>query len=770
MINSKKQVLENVLNYWTQQANLSLRKTAAFQTYQKNLDEKITAYLDAIILNSSYDFLKRDFTDTPSSYLTREAESIFYLSLGYVSPGSSYYQQEEILALLKGMLTSFFTEYEGKTHYGNWWDWQIGVPNFLCPSFVFLKEAIEPIDLQKYLAVLSAYVPDALKQFFTVSQNEKHDLKVVGHSVSTGANRIDLAYIVFLIGLLQEDYEKAQLALAATEEVFADVTKDDGFYPDGSMIQHHSIPYNGSYGAVVMERSAQFYPLLDNTDFEISQELKNRLGELVLKSYLPFLHEGEILAGVRGRGISREEKKHQEFGSMLVVDLLYLSRIFVEKTQQEIKENLTPAFVHHENFYFKNLRSLSDLAVVLEGMTGSNQREKSKKALTFHYYPAMDRFVGKVGSTTSALSLYSKRISALEMGNGENLKGWHTGDGFLALYQKGQNFIYEYWPTVDFTRLPGTTIDPHAKKPEVLNFDECQGIEDFVGGICGEKFAAIAFSFDKNHYRQKEIKGNDLLGKKSYFFYENQIYCLGAGITGTSSAGIETVLENRLLNPEEKAKIKRSFTENEGPFKAGDWLHLEDGWSQLGYVLLENSGGRLRQETRNGTYREINLRSNGETTYEGTYLTWTLAHGKAPKNASYGYGMVLETPYEKFLEAKENLPEILQNTEKVQALYFREENLTLACVYAETAGFSVAGVKLLTPAVISVKEFSGGCYVWLANPTQNGEAIVIDLEKGRNWQLTNGEDADGKVTLKDNQLIVETSGDEGKTWFVTLKC
>ena len=42
--------------------------------------------------------------------------------------------------------------------------------------------------------------------------------------------------------------------------------------------------------------------------------------------------------------------------------------------------------------------------------------------------------------------------------------------------------------------------------------------------------------------------GVTLTGKKSWFMFDDEIVCLGAGITSTDSRAIETTVENRKIN------------------------------------------------------------------------------------------------------------------------------------------------------------------------------------------------------------------------------
>ena len=65
----------------------------------------------------------------------------------------------------------------------------------------------------------------------------------------------------------------------------------------------------------------------------------------------------------------------------------------------------------------------------------------------------------------ASISMADRRTTYYETGNGENLRGWHTGSGMLywwgATYGIDQ-YSDAFWPTVDPYRLPGITA---SRKP-----------------------------------------------------------------------------------------------------------------------------------------------------------------------------------------------------------------------------------------------------------------------------------------------------------------
>ena len=65
-------------------------------------------------------------------------------------------------------------------------------------------------------------------------------------------------------------------------------------------------------------------------------------------------------------------------------------------------------------------------------------------------FGAMDRavyFNGKDGKVV--VSMHSSRVANFETMNGENIKGWYTGDGMTYIYGKDSSAFTEFWPTVD---------------------------------------------------------------------------------------------------------------------------------------------------------------------------------------------------------------------------------------------------------------------------------------------------------------------------------
>ena len=120
--------------------------------------------------------------------------------------------------------------------------------------------------------------------------------------------------------------------------------------------------------------------------------------------------------------------------------------------------------------------------------------------------------------------------------NSENLLGLHLGDGVTYFMRSGQEY-YDLFPLWDWRRLPGTTclqddgsLTPSAKR--------CYGGSDFVGGTTdGHRGISVL-----------EYRRNGLQANKSWFFLDDVVVCLGAGVTSNGTQQVLTSIEQSKLD------------------------------------------------------------------------------------------------------------------------------------------------------------------------------------------------------------------------------
>ncbi|WP_405453186.1 polysaccharide lyase 8 family protein [Streptomyces achromogenes] len=553
------------------------------------------------------------------------------LAQAYCQPGTGLTGDPRVRdALLTGLGHLHDDVYHaGQVPYGNWYNWQIGIPQALLDLCVLLYDALPPARLAGFLAAVDHFVPDSVVAGYTGN--------------STGANRVDLCRVLALRGAVGADAGKVALARDALSPVFRYVTSGDGLYADGSFIQHRSVPYTGSYGAVLLGGLGLLFALLAGSGWEVTDPGRQHVFDAVERAWAPFVYNGLVMDGVSGRAISRgraagsrlQQDDHTRGHAVLAaITLLGQGASAAENARWQ---GLVKGWMERD----RTSPPLADptLSVPHLARLKAIQDDASVPAVpepTGHrLFPCMARATHRRPGWAASLSMADRRISHYETGDGENLRGWHTGAGMLYWWgaaSGGDQYSDAFWPTVDPYRLPGTTVsrkvladgaggDWGAAKPDV----------HWVGGASDGQRAAVG----------QYLKGllSSLRAKKSWFFLDDAVVCLGAGITCADGTAVETTVDNRNLG----AAGDAPFTADGTARSAGAaWSRTLTGagWAHLGghggYVFPGGATVRALREARDGSWSLID-KGGSTAVLTRTYQTLYVDHGTDPTDAAYAY-------------------------------------------------------------------------------------------------------------------------------------
>ncbi|MEV5145832.1 polysaccharide lyase 8 family protein [Streptomyces sp. NPDC052727] len=551
----------------------------------------------------------------PPSGITFSYGRLWTMAQAYVQSGTGSTGDPGLLAdVLRGLDHLSATVYNpATTRYGNWWEWQIGSPRLLTDITAALYERLGPARIAAACAAVDHFVPDAMLTDYS--------------GTSTGANRVDLCRSVALRGILGRSPQKISLARDALSPVFPYVTKGDGLYADGSFVQHTWVAYSGTYGQVLLDGLGRLFALLAGSDWEVTDPARRHVLDSVEHAYAPLIHDGLVMDCVNGRAISRGYLRSDDqhvlrgdhyHGQALIAAIALLaggaSAAERERWHGRIKgwierDTVTPVLTSRQ-FGVADLARLHAIA--------ASPGPAAPEPLGHRLFPAMDRAVHRTPRFTAALAMASDRIAHYECGNGENPRGWHTGSGMLSWWPRGRSGQYTdwYWPTVDWYRLPGTTVSTKrlpdraggewgAPKPDVR----------WVGGTTDGTYAAVG--------QHLKGLGSTLRAHKSWFFLDDAVVCLGAGISCADGVPVETVVDSRNLGE----NGTQSFV------RGRNWAHLEE---HGGWILP--CGGELHtlREDRTGAWSDINTTSTDERRTRRWQTLW-LEHGTDPEDGGYAY-------------------------------------------------------------------------------------------------------------------------------------
>ncbi|QNE18745.1 polysaccharide lyase 8 family protein [Kribbella qitaiheensis] len=539
----------------------------------------------------------------------------------WATPGSQYHADPALLAVIQAALESMDQLiYKTTTvEFGNWWSWEIGATRPLANIMVLLYDELPAETRERYCAAIDHFVPDPYRMF----PPER------GPIVSTGANRVDLCQAIIVRSLVTEDEAKLTHARDGLSDTWQYVTSGDGFYRDGSFVQHTWVAYTGTYGHVLLNGIGKLLALLANSPWAVTDPKRQILFDSVAKAYLPVVHDARMMDFVRGRAVSRYNASDHNDGYTAIEAILRLSK-GVDSTLATQWRAAVAGWVQRDTF--GNLLSgatIPRVALVksLEGVTPAPERDGHT------LFASMDRSVHRRSGWAYSISMASSRIAYYECGNGENDQGFHSGSGMTYLYDSDNGqYADAFWPTVDRYRLPGTTVDKLPLAPKAGGeWGAARPTTTWVGGSTLDGYAAIG----------QDLQGpvSPMRARKSWFCLDEYVVALGAGITGSSGNSVETVVENRNLhstgtNPFTVNGIQQ--VPNLGDSQAVDarWAHL-DGVG--GYVFLNGTQAlQLKREERTGSWRDVN--TGGPTTpITRRYLTMWLDHGVDPADAKYSY-------------------------------------------------------------------------------------------------------------------------------------
>ncbi|MCK2220227.1 polysaccharide lyase beta-sandwich domain-containing protein [Actinomadura sp. ATCC 31491] len=512
----------------------------------------------------------------------------------------------------------------GATPFGNWWHWQIGGPRALLEAAVLVGPHLPAERTAACCAAVDAFVPRS-----AVARYEGN---------STGANRVDLCRVLVLRGVLGGDPEPIALARAALAPACATVTEGDGFHADGSFLQHGCVPYTGGYGAVLLDGMATLAALLRGSPWELTGDpgLETLLG-LVERGVAPFVHDGLLMDCVTGRGVSRAGQDDHTRAHALLASIVLLGRTAGAEREARWRAMVKGWLERGRHRPVRDDQGLGVARTALLLDAAAHPGAAAPEPAGHRLFPAMDRAVHRRPGWTAALSMASRRVAHYEYGNGENARGWHTGSGWLAWWGDGfggEQYADAFWPTADPYRLPGTTVSTRRLADgEGGAWARPRPAADWVGGVTDGEFAAVG----------QDLRGlaSTLAARKAWFFLDDGVVCLGAGIGCADGAAVVTTVEHRNLGAAGSAEVRvdGERVPGERARRAARWAHAE--WAaatsgRAGYVFPAGAELHVLHEEREGSWRDVNA-GGSPAPLARRYLTLWLDHGTDPARAGYAY-------------------------------------------------------------------------------------------------------------------------------------
>ncbi len=267
----------------------------------------------------------------------------------------------------------------------------------------------------------------------------------------------------------------------------------------------------------------------------------------------------------------------------------------------------------------------------------------------------------------TSVRMHSTRNRNMEVPyNGPGIVTHHRADGANYLLREGTEYD-AIWPVYDWQKVSGTTImqkpQRHVDRGYGGNLPvQMRGLTDFVGGVTDGLYGAVAYDFKSPHDR--------LEAKKSWFFFDNEYVCLGAGIQSVRDLPAFTTVNQVLMRSDvtvmQDGQI-RVLPPGRRELDDVRWVHE----GNVGYILPEATTVHLSNQPEQGTWAAITAEKNiSEEVVTRDVFLLGFHHGSRPGDAAYQYIVVPGIGPEEMpaASADNRNIEILANTPEIQAV------------------------------------------------------------------------------------------------------
>ncbi|MEE4495759.1 polysaccharide lyase 8 family protein [Streptomyces sp. BE230] len=710
------------------------------------------------------DGLFPDLTSTTlSNHVTTSFKRLATVATAWAVPGTVQYGDTALRDLLvAGIDWMLANRYgPGHTRFDNDWDWEIGSALALNDATVLLYDALGAERLGRINEAVRSYTPDP-------------NLWRADRQIATGANRVWISTVVAVNAVLRDsgaDLVRVRDALSDVEGsgansvlAFNDASAaaegtGEGFYSDGSFLQHYKHPYNGGYGKELLNNLSRLLNLLAGTSWTVTDPDLDNVRLWVDEGFDPLLARGDVMASVCGREIARPSKQGHISAQTVIEAVVRLIPSFPGETADRFT-SLVKQWIAEDTY--RDFLAVTDLASLVAARNVIASSVPARGPLVAHkQHPRMDKAAHHRPSFALGISAYSSRIYNYESIQNENLHAWHLSDGMVLLYTNDLgHYSEDYWPTVDPTRLPGTTV--LAGWPADAAGQRTTSTTDWAGGAALPGTTLGAYGMELRAF------GSSLQGLKSWFCLDDVIACVGSGITADAGTA-ETVVENRKLwDPAAALLVNGQAAPADTGWSAQldkvRWLHVA---GTGGYIFPEPATLHGLREDRTATWREINLKYGTDTSVTRPYLTLWQDHGTAPQGAGYFW---LQAPMASADRTKQwsSAPpvKLIADSTAVHAVRRCTDGLLAANFW--TAG-TAQELTSDGPASVLVRPEGKTVTVSLSDPTQLRSSVVLNLAQ-RNLSVVS---ADPGITVAPTgtgiRITAATSELHGATLNLTLK-
>jgi chondroitin AC lyase len=620
------------------------------------------------------------------------------MGIAYTSPGSAYFESDDLYAkIVKG----FELWYAKNWTDDNWWYNWIGHPHRLGEAFIAMYGGKKDIRTETIFT-----------NFVTRWRNNMGDPDTPADGRTAGANKCDIAMHWIYRSCLTDN--ETDLAKAADRSfLIIDFTTGEGLQHDWSYRQHGSQLYIGGYGTEFVQLVTRQASYLAGTKYALSGEKLDILSRFVRNTYLKVIRGKRMSFSALGRGVTRTNNTSQSGFTTILNMLKSVDAANADQYEAAIKrlKEEEPAFYE-----------------ISSGQT--------------HYY-CSEYTLQQRPEYSFDVRMASIRMARDEYDINENRQGFFLSDGATGIFVDGEEYgsVLPFW---NWKKIPGTTVPDLAvmRRADSYIFS---GRSSFAGGVTDGLYGVTAFDMKNDQalfaYNDDDgyngvpnnsgtrLPALDFGAKKSWFIFDGEIVCLGAGIrSGHDEPVFTTVNQCRRTNAPVVSINNAEQNSSEGVQKYDrvDWV-LND---RVAYFFPDKPSVYVADETKTGSWHDINNNGSSNSINGNLFTVW-FDHGAKPSGAKYAY--IIAPNINSAAEAKAYQPskiEILANNDTVQAVYHSSLKMYGLTFFREGT-FESNGLLVDASAgcVILVKDADQNeLKLWVSDPQKQASPVKLGIK------------------------------------------
>ena len=656
-----------------------------FETLMQKIRQDFTANPSIEAALAKYNGKDGSFTDVDYASIQRtnwpplvHVDRISDFVFAYTHPGNEHFGEDALYEkIVKGL--EFWHERNPWCH--NWWYNQIAEPQRLGVLLIQMRTGQKQLPADLETRILERVKADG------------------GNPAKwTGANRTDIALHWIYRSCLQRNAEDLAFALDNVYNPVAYTTKE-GFQHDNSNFQHGQQLYIGGYGDEILKGVTQVAMYARGTRFAMPQDKLDLMSKFMRETYYATIRGRYMSFDVLGRGVSRP-------GILDKSNAILFAKRMIELDEAHAGE----------------------FGSIVARMEGRKAPRDGVQPMHTHYFRG-DYTLHVRPEYSFDVRLVSNRTMRCEYGNGENLKTYFLSDGCTNITTRGGEY-YNIFPVWNWTRIPGVTAPQLEEIPLAASDWQTPGTSAFAGGVSDSLYGVTAYSY------MDEYKGINTGAHKAWFFFDEEVVCLGSDIRSSSSDAVYTSV-NQCLAASHGGLISANGVQEilpsrETVYEKTEWV-LHDG---IGYLFPQGARVVAGVQCQRGSWYDINNSVNRKEPVEENVFTLSVDHGQQPQGATYAYIVVPDKHTAKEMEKyrKAASVEILSNTANIQAVRHKELGIC-QIVFYQPGEFTEGklSVRVDKPCALMLKDIDTRHPVLhVADPGQTRQPIRITVQvKGR---------------------------------------